>query len=192
MKIYVLTNNKRVLNKSYKQIVYNLYVDEKNEPHACYLNLLNLARKQKEDVLILEDDLILCDNFLDRIEPIIKKYGDKIINFFWQPMREVKHTTIEKTGFCYTQCVYYPEGMIDRFYKDLLEPNFSYARNIKQALEKNCIPFVNVRPHYVQHIGDESLIWKGLYVRRSNMFVDDLEKNDIIIKKENENDERNK
>jgi GR25 family glycosyltransferase involved in LPS biosynthesis len=175
MIIYVLTNNKRVLDNSYKQIVYNLYVDKNNEPHACYLNLLNLARKQKEDVLVLEDDLMLCKGFLERIEPIIEQYKDYIINFFWQPLRNIKNTTIETKGFCYTQCVYYPEGMINKFYKDLQKPTFSYARNIKQALEKNGIPFVQVRPHYVQHIGDESLIWQGLCVRRSNMFIDDLE-----------------
>lgn len=174
MRIYVLTNGVRELDKSYNQIVYKLYIDNNNLPHACYLNLLNEARKQNEDVLILEDDLILCENFLDRIEPIINQHKDMIINFFWQPLRNIKNTTIENKGFCYTQCVYYPKGMINKFYKDLKKPNFSYAKNICQALEKNNISFVNVRPHYVQHIGDESLIWKGLCVRKSNMFIDDI------------------
>lgn len=173
MIIYVLTNSVRALHNSYKQVNFQLFTDKRNNPHKCYIDLLNKARKQNEDVLILEDDLILCDGFLAHIKSIIEEYGQYIINFFWQPLRDVKKTTIEKTGFCYTQCVYYPKGMIDKFYNDLLEPNFSYARNIKQALEKNGIPFVQVRPHYVQHIGDESLIWNGLPIRRSHQFIDD-------------------
>lgn len=180
MRIYVLTNSVRKIDESYKQIIYELFVDEDNQPHACYLNLLNKVRNLNEDVLILEDDLILCNDFLDKIEPIINEYKDYIINFFWQPMRNVTRTTIENKGFCYTQCVYYPQGMINKFYKDLEKPIDCYAKNIRQALEKNNIPFVNVRPHYVQHIGDESLIWPGLCVRKSKMFVDDMEvENDI-------------
>lgn len=175
MIIYVLTNGVREIDESYKQIDYNLYYDINNLPHACYINLLKDVKDKDDDILILEDDLKLCKNFIDKITPVINEYKDKIINFFWQPMRNVKHTTIETKGFCYTQCVYYPKGMINKFYNDLQEPNFSYARNIRQALEKNNIPFVNVRPHYLQHIGDESLIWKGLCVRRSGMFVDDME-----------------
>lgn len=170
MTIYVLTNGVRTLHKSYEQLKYNIYLDVSNNPHKCYLDLLRTVR-HSDDVLILEDDLILCDNFLKHIEPIINEYKDNIINFFWQPLRRINRTTIEKKGFCYTQCVYYPKGMIDKFYDDLQEPNFSYARNIKQALEKNNIPFVNVRPHYIQHIGDESLIWPGLCVRRSKQFI---------------------
>ena len=131
-------------------------------------------RKVKDDVLILEDDLILCKDFLNKIEPIINEYQDMIINFFWQPLRDIKKTTIEKDGFCYTQCIYYPKDMINKFYKYLKEPNFSYARNIRQALEKKKISFVNVRPHYIQHIGDESLIWQNLPIRKSNMFIDDI------------------
>lgn len=184
MKIFVLTNGVRELDPSYQQIIYSLYIDIYNQPHKCYLDLLDLARKEDDDVLILEDDLILCENFLDRIEPVIEQYKDMIINFFWEPLRNVKKTTIENKYFCYTQCVYYPKGMINRFYKDLLTPNFSYAKNIRQALEKNEISFVNVRPHYVQHIGDDSLIWPGLCVRRSRMFVDDIET------KEGDNDGR--
>lgn len=172
MIIYVLTNGVRKIDKSYNQIIYNLYMDKDNNPRTCYLKLLKIAKKKKEDVLILEDDLLLCDNFLNHIEPIINEYKDYIINFFWQPLRNIKKTTIEKKGFCYTQCVYYPKGMIKRFYKDLIKkPDFSYARNICQALEKNNIPFVNVRPHYLQHIGDESLIYPGLCIRRSSQFI---------------------
>lgn len=176
MKIYVLTNNIRKLDDSYNQVDYILYVDKSNNPHKCYLDLLNLVKELDEDVLILEDDLILCKDFVSEITPIINQYKDIIINFFWEPLRNVKKTTIESVGFCYTQCVYYPKEMINVFYKDLIEPTFSYAENIAQALEKNNLKFVNVRPHYVQHIGDDSLIWKGLCVRKSRMFIDDMNK----------------
>lgn len=176
MKIYVLTNGVRTLHNTYNQIDYILYMDKSNNPHKCYIDLLDIARKSNDDVLILEDDLILCKDFISRITPIINQYKDNIINFFWEPLRNVKNITIEKKGFCYTQCVYYPKSFIEKFYRDLQNPTFSYAENIAQALEKNDLQFVNVRPHYVQHIGDDSLIWKGLCVRKSKMFVDDLNK----------------
>lgn len=171
MIIFVLTNGVRRIDDSYKQLNYILHFDTENSPHSCYIKLLDIARDLHDDILILEDDLELCVNFLQHIKEEVKKYSSYIINFFWQPMRDLKHTTIETKGFCYTQCVYYPKGMIDRFFKDLKEPNFSYARNIRQALEKNNIPFVQVRPHYVQHIGDKSLIYPDLCVRRSNQFI---------------------
>lgn len=173
MQIYVLTNGVRELDKSYNQIDYNLYYDYSNLPHKCYLNLLNQVKDINDDILILEDDLILCKNFLSHIEPVINQYKGMILNFFWEPLRNIKNTTIEQKGFCYTQCVFYPKGMINKFYNDLLEQNFSYAKNIRQALEKNNISFVNVRPHYIQHIGDKSLIWDELCVRKSKMFIDD-------------------
>lgn len=176
LKIFVLTNGVRELDKSYEQIDYNLYFDYSNSPHKCYIDLLHLAMTNDNDehgVLILEDDLILCKDFINKIKNAIEQYQDSIINFFWQPLRNIK-TSIEKRGFCFTQCVYYPKGMIKKFYYDLLEPDFSYARNIKQALEKNHITFVNFRPHYVQHIGDKSLIWPKLMIRRSKNFIDDI------------------
>lgn len=173
MKIYVLTNGIRNLHNSYQQINYELYVDVTNNPHKCYIDLLNMVKDIEDDILILEDDLILCNNFLDRINSIINQYGNYIINFFWQPLRNVKNTTIETRGFCYTQCVYYPKGIINRFYNDLKEPDFCYSKNIRLALEKNGLSFVNIRPHYVQHIGDNSLIWQNACVRRSKQFVDD-------------------
>lgn len=172
MKIYILTNGIRDLDKSYDRELkdYIIHLDLSNNPHKCYIDLLNIA-KEEEEVLILEDDLELCVNFLQHIKEEVKKYSSYIINFFWQPLRNVKNTTIEKKGFCYTQCVYYPKGMINKFFSDLKYPNFNYARNICQALEKNHIPFVNIRPHYLQHIGDKSLIWKDIPIRRSNQFI---------------------
>lgn len=174
MKIYVLTNGVRDLDKSYDRELknYTIYLDLSNNPHKCYIDLLNMAREE-EDILILEDDLKLCVNFLQHIKEEVKKYSSYIINFFWQPLRNIG-TTIETKGFCYTQCVYYPKGMINNFFKDLKEPNFNYAKNICQALEKNHIPFVNVRPHYLQHIGDKSLIYPGLVIRRSKQFIEEV------------------
>lgn len=171
MIIFVLTNGVRRIDDSYKQLNYILHFDIDNSPHSCYIKLLDIARDLHDDILILEDDLELCENFLQHVKEEVKKYSSYIINFFWQPMRDIKHTTIETKGFCYTQCVYYPKGMIDKFFKDLKEPNFSYAKNICQALEKNNIPFVNIRPHYLQHIGDKSLIYPNMCVRRSKQFI---------------------
>lgn len=173
MKIFVLTNRVRILDPTYDQIKYNIYYDTKNDPHSCYIDLLNKVKDLDDDILILEDDLILCKNFTYYINESVKKFPNMILNFFWQPLRNIK-TTIEYKGFCYTQCVFYPKGIINKFYNDLKYPDFSYAKNIRQAIEKNNISFVNVRPHYVQHIGDKSLIWKDLCVRRSNMFIDDI------------------
>ena len=175
MRIYVITNCVRTIHSSYNQIDYELYVDKTNHPYKHYLDLLEKVKDIDDDILILEDDLVLCKDFLEHIKPIINQYKNMLINFFWQPLRNIKKTTIETKGFCYTQCIYYPKGMINKFYGDLLEPTFSGTKNIAQALEKNNIPFVNVRPHYLQHIGDKSLIWKTRPIVRSSQFIDDLE-----------------
>lgn len=85
LKIYVLTNGVRELDKSYEQIDYNLYFDYSNSPHKCYLDLLRLVMTNDNDeygILILEDDLILCKDFINKINNAIEQYQDNIINFF--------------------------------------------------------------------------------------------------------------
>lgn len=177
MKIFVLTNGIRQLNNSYNQIEYILFLDKTKDIKRCYLELLKEVKDIDDDILILEDDLLLCKDFENRINEVISKYKNDIINFFWKPYyrRNDTHVSREKEGFCFTQCVYYPRGIINKFYNDLSNERIAYDVNIGQALVKNNISFINYRPSLVQHIGRISLINKSNGMRMSNYFIDDLQ-----------------
>lgn len=180
MKIFVLTTGQRALNDSYNQIDYELFVDETHDKVRCYLELLRYVKDMDEDILILEDDVILCKNFKTRLENVVNTYPNDIINFFWAVRKRPKEIFVERftSGFCYTQCVYYPKGSINKFFDKLVNvKNYPYDSNINQALMGAKMSFISYRPTLVQHIDDDSLIQKGSYIKRvSQVFIDDIER----------------
>lgn len=180
MKIFVLTTGQRTLHESMNQIVYELFVDQTHNKDICYLELLRHVKDMDEDILILEDDVILCKDFLQRLEEVVNTYPNDIINFFWGIRKRPKEIFVARldSGFCYTQCVYYPKGTINKFFKKLLKiRNYPYDENIGQAIKKVGMTFISYRPTLVQHIDDNSLIQKGSYIKRvSQVFIDDIEK----------------
>lgn len=134
-------------------------------------------------IVLMEDDIILCKNFKERIETVINERPDEIINFFTCPMdlfhsREVKYD--DEVKFCYNQCTYYPIKLIPLFIETINKvlagsrpkrctPETMVAETIKQhQLSHYCY-----RPCLVQHIDDVSLINNNLRCdRRSPFFID--------------------
>ena len=82
IKYYVRTTNDRVLDESYNQVDYKLLVDTEYNARKSFVEQLEKLAKNKSDVVILEDDLILCKNFKERIEQVISEHPDTLINFF--------------------------------------------------------------------------------------------------------------
>lgn len=180
MKIFVLTTGQRALNDSYNQIDYELFVDETHDKQRCYLELLRYVKDMDEDILILEDDVILCKNFKTRLENVVNTYPNHIINFFWNVRYRPKDVYVsrEKFAFCYTQCVYYPKGSINKFFDNIrVIPNKGYDGLIGMALVRSGMYFINYRPTLVQHIDGPSLIQRGNSIKRvSQVFIDDIER----------------
>ena len=81
LKFYVRTTLERQLDSSYSQIEYELLVDTEHKPIESFIE--QLEQISEYDSVLLEDDLILCKEFKNRIEEVINKYPNKIINFFF-------------------------------------------------------------------------------------------------------------
>ena len=106
MKIIVRKMPDMVLDKSFEQIegMYETCFNGK----AMETFMKSIEMSQNEDCLNLEDDIILCDDFMNEVNKVVTKYPDKVISFF--TLKDVKKTT-EMSGrtFCMNQCVYMPK-----------------------------------------------------------------------------------
>ena len=88
IKYFIRTTGERPLNKSYNQIDYELLIDKEHKPVESFINQLEIISDY--DAVLLEDDVFLCEDFKNRIEKIIKKYPNKVINFFTRPWEYFK------------------------------------------------------------------------------------------------------
>ena len=180
VKYFVRTTNERQLDKTYNQISYEKLVDLEHKPVESFIEQLKIISKY--DSVLLEDDLILCKDFKNKIEEVINQYPDEIINFFTYPMRYFK--TIKESGFCYNQCTYYPKGMtllIANEIEYILENDIRY-KNCPQydilenrALYNLKIKHIKYRPCLVQHLDYNSLVGNCPNSRRTPYFIDYLD-----------------
>jgi hypothetical protein len=176
IKYFVRTTLERELHETYKQIDYSLFVDTEHKPIESFIK--QLEQISDYDSVLLEDDLILCKDFKERVEEVISKYPEYIINFFTNPNYYVK--TGLYTNFSYNQCTYYPKGIgkiisnemkkIKDHYKD-----YGYDTLEHLVLKKLKLKFVIYRPCLVQHIDYKSLITPGMHSRRTPYFIDYLD-----------------
>lgn len=86
---------------------------------TAWLNYLNALRLSGEDpVLILEDDVLFCDDFLKKVQKEIAEREDRVIQFFSMRKDDLSMGSREISGgdFAGTPCVYFPAG----FAKELL------------------------------------------------------------------------
>ena len=181
IKFYVRTTGERKLHESYNQIEYTLLIDKEHKPVDSFINQLEII--SKEDAVLLEDDLVLCDNFKEEIERAIETYPNTIINFFCYPS---KYFTTYKIcgGFVYNQCTYYPKGLgklIARTMAKLRKPHHQYDTLENLALNVLNLPHVMFRPTLVQHIDNGSLIQKNSSGRRCPYYIDYLKKINVSI-----------
>jgi len=130
----------------YKHLYVKSYIDA-----LYYINDYN--------AVLMEDDIVLCKNFKEEIEKVIKQYPNNIINFFSSPSRY--YTTHFSDIFIYNQCTYFPRGLT-KFLADkmmeMYEDEIKYPREqrygslLNIVLVENGIPHLIYRPTLVQHI----------------------------------------
>ena len=113
IKYYVRTCGDRELHSSLQQINYELLEDPDHQFAKIFPDQLRQIAAKNVDggVVLLEDDVILCRDFKNRIEQVIQERPKDLINFFTNPL------TCFKSGyyidFCYNQCTYIPFSMLN-------------------------------------------------------------------------------
>ena len=80
IKYYVRTTLERKLDSTYSQVNYELLIDREHNARKSFVEQLEYLATLDDDVVILEDDLILCKDFKHIIEGVINQYKNKIRN----------------------------------------------------------------------------------------------------------------
>ena len=76
--------------------------------NAMQTFMKSIKMSQDDDCLNMEDDIILCDNFLEEVNKVIEKYPNRLITFF--TLKNVDETKeMDGRTFCMNQCVYMPK-----------------------------------------------------------------------------------
>ena len=173
IKYFVRTTLDRKLDETYNQIDYQLLVDTEHKPVESFIKQLDFISNY--DAVLLEDDLILCKDFKNRIEDVIKQYPDKIINFFYSP--NCWFRTKEHTNFAFNQCTYYPKGVAKLISKEMLNIDRRCQYDVLEnlALKKLNISHIIYRPCLVQHLDTNSLIGNHCNIRFTEYFIDYLD-----------------
>ena len=164
MKYYVRTTLERKLDESYNQIEYTLLI----------------KTISTDDAILLEDDCILCNDFKNKIEEVIKEHPNDIINFFYRPYEYFTSHYIDH--FSWNQCTYYPKGVAKEIAEEMenFQSTFPNLKLQYDLLENNALRSLKklnyvYRPCLVQHIDYSSLIQQnGLKNRRTPYYIDYL------------------
>lgn len=174
IKYIIRTTLERTFHSSLFQIDYELLVDKDHRIREIFTD--QLVSIMDNDVVLLEDDVILCRNFKERIEGIISLHPNEMINFFSYP--NIYFLSDYKL-FISNQCTYYPKEILRNIVKCL--SNFKYR---KVYTPEEYIQFYlggkrvyNPRPCLVQHIDKKSILDKHPVPvpRRTPYFIDYLE-----------------
>lgn len=164
MKIIVRKMPDMVLDKSFEQL--NGKYETCFNGNAMETFMKSVEMSKDSDCLNMEDDIILCDNFLEEVNKWVRKYPNKVITFF--TLKDVK-TTSEMNGksFCMNQCVYMPKwfnyGLI-KFYpywkstKRGIENPTGYDYMMADMMATLNEKYILVVPCLVQHMEMKSRI----------------------------------
>ena len=184
IKYVVRTIPERKLDKTYSQINFELFIDKKHNAWESFVEALE--KYADYDLVLLEDDCILCRNFKQRIEDVIAKFPHNIINFYTLP--QSYFTTRFSDHFNYNQCTYFPKGSTKEIIKimkqdrDINREKYSYERSyesyeisLREALKKLKIAHLQYRPCLVQHNDHNSTLSLSREARITPYFIDYLD-----------------
>ena len=142
----------------------NVITDYKHDAMGTFLTALSFS---DNPLVLLEDDIELCDGFYEKIQEAIATYPEHIINFF--SLREKDYELgkpyLERGGaFMMNQCNYIPAGygkQIVEFYQTWQrkeEHPTGYDILMADWMKSKKMKYVQWVPHLVNHLECKSLI----------------------------------
>lgn len=173
-----------VVVESMKREIPNLevFVDRHHDWYRAFFDVCDMINST--GAVLLENDVLLCRNFRERIEAIIDEKGkDEVISFFEKPKVWLPTAYVGGSNFSWMQCLYLPPGVPGRArqYLDEFRTNrpkqfrgVSVDIFLSYVFVKEKIKYWRIRPCMVQHLDLRSL--SGHAAKRETVFfVDDLE-----------------
>jgi len=114
----------------------------------------------------LEDDIDLCDGFVEKIESAINLHPDKIISFFTLRKKIDRPTMFKGRNFCMFQCTYFPQGMARKIHGYYLQDIWPKKENnpkdpdsfLSDFLRETGTDYMIWHPSLVQHHECKSII----------------------------------
>lgn len=135
--------------------------------HDAMGNFLNSMRMTDKPCVHIEDDIELCDNFVEKITAAVNEYPNYIINFFSLRKEDYeigKPHFVAGSRFMMNQCFYIPAGVgqqIADYYEQWVrkhEHPTGYDLLMADFMKDNKMRYVQWFPHLVNHIECKSLI----------------------------------
>lgn len=178
VKYYIRSTGERYLDESYNQIPYIELIDKDHRYIDFFVE--QLEKYGNEDIVIIEDDCVLCKNFKERIENAIAQYPNKIINFFQIRVRDY-FKTCESNKYLMNQCTYYPKGLSIKLAKEMKKLHKQFPELTTDKLENLALLNMNethiqYRPCLVQHLNFETMLDHRVERYRTPFFIDYLDK----------------
>ena len=184
MKIIMRTTGDRDVSEYNEKIPgLILSIIEERNGYKNFQNGMLLAGD--EPALHLEDDIILCKNFMKRIMTVINAREKDVIQFFTGTRSDdlSKGTRyVNGSDFLWTQCFYLPAGMSAKIlkfsdvYYDKDDPEMGFDSMVAEYMKSYKIKYLRVCPSLVQHKIGKSLINPRRNPNRiSKHFIEDVE-----------------
>ena len=159
---------------------FKIITDEKRNAMDTWQRKLLSAGD--EACVFMEDDIDLCEDFINIIEGVIAENPDRVISFF--TLKNITETTKMKgRTYMMNQCYYLPKGLADRIYIysfDWLLSKRGVANPtgndtcIADFLKDNKIDYWIYYPNLVQHHEAKSRIGPRSSKRQTKIFKDDI------------------
>ena len=174
------TRNKNVeiLKKEIPQL--EVVVDHEKDGYKSFLKACKILNDTGG--ILLEDDVLLCENFLEKIENIVQE-KDTVYNFFEKPKTYFKTSKVGGSNFLWMQCVYIPPKFGEKCINLYEEFKLNKPKKwqgmatdclIAYVLTKYKMKYWRIRPCLVQHLPFKSVIGKRPTNRQTPFFIDDL------------------
>lgn len=178
IKYFIRTTNERTLDESFFQINFEKLIDKDKNTCKFYIECLKYISDY--DAILLEDDLILCNNFEKEIEKAVSMYPNKIISFFSVPTLYFETRENKLHGFL--QCYYFPKGIGKVIAEKLEKLNIKKFKKVVPMLRLLNLDIIEYRPCLVQHLDNDSLVGNRTGFRRTPYFIDFLKELNIDYK----------
>ena len=160
-------------------INYDDYKDSGKFTSTAYFNYVRAINYlQGTGGIIMEDDVVLTQNFVKKAQNALKEHPDQIIQFFSMRKKDIEIGTRKERGSNYlmAQCTYFPAEVL----KEILDYEPTFYENTKHthspndvlvadALKHNKRDYVVYVPNLVDHMEERSMISSSRSTKRQSL-----------------------
>lgn len=165
---------------TFKNLDYKIILDEKRNAFDTWQR--KLLSVEQDRCLLMEDDILLCDDFLKDVHNAINTYPEEVITFF--TLKNIEKTSkLKGRTFVSNLCYYLPKGMASELY----DYSFEWLKTAKgiehptgcdyclsDYLKKIGKDYYVWYPNLVQHKQQPSRLGPRSSKRQSKIFKGDL------------------